>query len=526
MKILYINILILLLLQNLGFGGSNMVENELLVRFEDGLTQADIEVILLDDPLEIVRQISRPLNLWLLRVDLQKATLHRVQRNMEEFPEIRYVQNDHFLSLRNIPDDPLYPQQWNFNNTGFDIDGNPSGIEDADIDAPEAWDISTGGTTALGRVIVAAVVDGGCEMSHPDLLANFWSNPADTAGNGEDDDGNGWVDDSLGWNAFNQNGDIPTSSHGTHVAGIIGAHSNNGNQVAGINWNVKLMIVAGASTLTSTAMEAYSYILEQKLAWLESGGTRGAFVVVTNSSFGIDFSDSANVCESGEFPVWNDMFNLMGEAGILSIAATANRSVNVDLSGDIPTSCNSPYLITVTNTTRSDVKTGSAGYGAESIDLGAPGYGILSTNYEQGVSTKYGTSMSAPHVTGAVALMYAAANENLSQYTEAHPGLGAQLIKSMLLSSVDTLAALQNITLSGGRLNLHQAALQVASWSPGGDGDLNMDGQVNIQDVVLLINFILGRIESTPELRAAADLNSDSNVTVQDLVFLVNVILQ
>ena len=191
MKILYINILILLLLQNLGFGGSNMVENELLVRFEDGLTQADIEVILLDDPLEIVRQISRPLNLWLLRVDLQKATLHRVQRNMEEFPEIRYVQNDHFLSLRNIPDDPLYPQQWNFNNTGFDIDGNPSGIEDADIDAPEAWDISTGGTTALGRVIVAAVVDGGCEMSHPDLLANFWSNPADTAGNGEDDDGNG-----------------------------------------------------------------------------------------------------------------------------------------------------------------------------------------------------------------------------------------------------------------------------------------------------------------------------------------------
>jgi len=527
MKFLYKTILSSLFLLNLGFAGSSLsVENELLVRFDDGLTHDDIEIILLDNPLEIVRQISRPLNLWLLRIDLQKTQLHRIRRNIEEFPEILYAQNDHFLSLRNIPDDPLYAQQWNFNNTGLDGNGNPSGTEDADIDAPEAWEVSTGGVSIMGHQIVAGIVDGGCDMDHADLLDNLWMNPADTAGNGIDDDNNGWIDDYQGWNAYNHNGTIPETnsdaSHGTHVSGIVGAHSNNANQVAGVNWNVGLMIVAGASTTTAVAMEAYSYILEQKLAWLASGGTEGAFVVVTNSSFGIDYAN----CDSVDYPVWDDMYNALGEAGILSIAATANANVNVDLSGDVPTSCNSPYLITVTNTTKSDVKTNSAGYGVETIDLGAPGYGILSTNYNQGVSTKYGTSMAAPHVTGAVALMHAAANEGLAQYNDENPALAAQIFKAMLLSSVDTLSALQGITLSGGRLNLHQAVLRASNWSPAGDGDLNFDGQVNIQDVVILVNLILGLIESSPELIAASDLNSDGNITVQDLVFITNVILQ
>lgn len=527
MKFLFKTILSALFLLNLGFGGSALsVENELLVRFDDGLTREDIETILLDEPLQIVRQISRPLNLWLLRVDLQKAQLHRARHRIEEFPEILYAQNDHFLSLRNVPDDPLYAQQWNFNNTGFDINGNPSGTEDADIDAPEAWEISTGGESILGHKIVVGIVDGGCDMDHVDLIDNLWVNPADTAGNGIDDDNNGWVDDFQGWNAYNHNGLIPQTnsdaSHGTHVSGIVGAHSNNANQVAGVNWAVGLMIAAGASTTTSVAMEAYSYILEAKLAWLASGGEDGAFVVVTNSSFGIDYAN----CDSVDYPIWNDMYNAMGEAGILSVAATANSNVNVDLLGDVPTSCSSPYLITVTNTTKNDVKTSSAGYGVESIDLGAPGYGILSTNYNQGVSTKYGTSMAAPHVTGAVALMHAAANESLAQYNEENPALAAQIFKSMLISSVDTLSGLQDITLSGGRLNLHRAVLRAANWSSAGDGDLNIDGQVNIQDVVILVNLILGIIEPTPELTTAADLNSDGNITVQDLIFLINVILQ
>ncbi|MEA3286097.1 MAG: S8 family serine peptidase [Candidatus Marinimicrobia bacterium] len=510
-------ILTLIISVNFCLGGAPLfVENQLIVRFDQVLTATDIEIILLDTPLKTTRQISRPLNLWLLQVDLAKIQLHQARRFVEAIPEVLYVQYDHYLSERLEPDDPSYGVQWNFENTG-----QSGGTEDADIDAADAWEITTGGTTILGREIVAGIVDGGCDMIHPDLLANFWSNPADTAGNGIDDDENGWVDDSLGWNVYGNNGDIPVSSHGTHVAGIVGAHSNNANQVAGVNWNVKLMIVAGASTTTATALTAYSYIWEQKLIWIGSEGARGAFVVTANSSFGLNYGD----CDSVDYPAWNDMYNNMGEAGILSVAATANANINVDVSGDLPTSCDSPYLITVTNTNRYDQKA-SSGYGAESIDLGAPGSSILSTNSNQGTTYKSGTSMSAPHVAGAIALMHAAASPELAQYYEEQPGLAAHIFKSMVLTSVDTLASLQGITVSEGRLNLHQAVQRAASWTASANGDLNLDDLVNIQDVIVMVNLILGLIETTPELLAAADLNYDTQVTVQDLIFIIDIIIQ
>ena len=506
-------------------GAPDYVSDEVLVRFEQGLSRADIELIISDEPYEILKQVSRPLNLWLLRVDLSKKQLSKARRKMDEVPEIQYTQNNHLVSLRATPDDPLYPQQWNFHNTGFDVNGNPSGTEDADIDAPEAWDIATGGLTILGQPIVAAVVDGGCDMDHVDLQANLWSNPFDTLGNGIDDDENGWVDDSLGWNAYQSNGIIPqtdgAASHGTHVAGTMGAHSNNDNQVAGVNWDVQLMIVAGGSGNTAVVMEAYSYVLEQKLAWLNSGGAEGAFVVTANSSFGVN-----NVfCDDPGYPVWNDMYNAMGEAGILSVAATANSNVNVDVTGDLPTSCDSPYLITVTNSNKDDMKVSGSGFGAESIDLAAPGFGILSTNYNQNTSTKYGTSMSSPHVAGAVALMHAAASIELAQFYEDSPAEAAQVFKAILLSGVDPLASLDGITVTGGRLNLHQAVLAASNW-PAGSGDMNQDNSLDVQDVVILVNLIIGNLTPTPELLDAGDLNYDGLTTVQDLLVLINTIIR
>ncbi|NQV16135.1 S8 family serine peptidase [bacterium] len=516
MSNLYKTILSTIFIVSFGFAGSPLfVENELIVRFYYDLTEADVDIILYDQPLEIVRRISRPMNLWLIRVDLQARQLQHASRWLEEVPEVQYVQKDHYLSERVEPDDPFYDQQWNFENIG-----QTGGTIDADIDAADAWEISTGGVTVLGREIVAGIVDAGCDMIHPDLLENFWYNPADTAGNGIDDDENGYIDDFEGWNAFGHNGAIPVSSHGTHVAGIVGAHSNNANQVAGVNWNVKLMIVAGSSTTTSTAMEAYTYILEKKLAWLVSGGTEGAFVVTTNSSFGIDYAN----CDSIDYPVWNDMYNTLGEAGILSVAATINANVNVDEVGDVPTGCSSPYLIAVTNTNKYDNKA-SSGYGIESIDLGAPGSVILSTNHNQGTTFKSGTSMASPHVAGAVALLHAAANEDLALYYEEHPGLAAEVFKALILTSVDTLETLEGITVSAGRLNLHKAVLRAATWQASGNGDMNADNLVNVQDIIIMVNLILGRIEATPELLILADINYDSFVNVQDLITLVAIIL-
>jgi len=133
--------------------------------------------------------------------------------------------------------------------------------------------------------------------------------------------------------------------------------------------------------------------------------------------------------------------------------------------------------------------------------------------------------MSTPHVTGAVALMHAAASTELAQYYEDNPALGAGVFKTLLLTSVDTLASLDGITVTGGRLNLHHAVLAASVW-PTGSGDMNQDFSLDIQDVVILVNLILGNITPNPVLIAAGDLNDDTLITVQDLVLLINSILQ
>jgi subtilisin family serine protease len=510
-------IILTLLCASLVMAGEGLfVQDRLLVRFQAEILDEDMDLILFDSGLTVEKKLVRSLNVWSIHVDLTKFQLHEAKRWLEQQPEVIYVQYDHYLQERLEPNDPLFSNQWNFHNTG-----QGGGVEDADIDALEAWDITTGGVTALGDSIVAAVVDNGFDMDHPDLVANIWVNDGDFPNNGIDEDFNGYIDDTYGWNAFDSNGNIPEQSHGTHVAGTIGAHTNNENQVAGINWRIKLMTVAGASTQTSTAMEGYGYVLDQKLAWIESGGQSGAFVVSTNSSFGIDYAD----CESGDYPLWNDMYNAMGSLGILSAAATANRNVDVDEFGDVPTGCGSSYLIAVTNTTKYDAKTVSAGWGAESIDLGAPGSGVFSTNYYGGSSYKSGTSMASPHVAGAVAFLHAAASEEFAQYYLNQPALASLVMKSIILSTTDSLESLQDITVSAGRLNLNSAALVIHNWVQSATGDMNADGDVNVQDLVILINIILDRVEATAEQEIAADLNSDEIITVQDLVLLATLIL-
>ena len=154
----------------------------------------------------------------------------------------------------------------------------------------------------------------------------------------------------------------------------------------------------------------------------------------------------------------------MGEVGILSAAATMNNSSNVDKTGDVPTGCDSPYLVTVTNT-RSNGKRARAAYGINAIDLAAPGTDILSTYTGNGTRELTGTSMATPHVAGAVAFLHSVASPDLAELIKEDPGAGALEIKRMILESVTVTAQLEKETVSGGILNLYEAAMLVSNYT-------------------------------------------------------------
>lgn len=442
-----------------GSGGNEKPEhlNQLIVWLEDGAGIEDLSPAGEKDllpPLKVNRCLSPALNIWLIDLpedeSLQKARLKRLKNN----PHIRSLQYNHRITFRKKPNDPLFANQWDRSNTG-----QQGGRFDADIDATEAWDITTGGTTANGDSIVIAILDDGVDIDHEDLLANMWKNRGEVPGNGIDDDQNGYVDDYNGWDYYFGNDSIYAGQHGTPIAGIIGAKGNNGIGVAGINWDVKILPIA-VEVNEASVVEAYSYLLEFRKRYNASGGKEGAFIVASNASFGIDYGNPDS------FPIWCAIYDSLGKAGILSVAATANNFDDVDLVGDIPTTCPSPYLIAVTSTDENDRLSPDAAYGKISIDLGAPGEDIQSTapgnQYSGGYS---GTSFAAPQVTGAIALIYASSCQKIIEDAMLYPDSMALQVKEFILNATDTLSDLNGRTVSNGRLNLYKSLLNAENYS-------------------------------------------------------------
>lgn len=393
----------------------------------------------LSDPTLLVR----PMNVWLLYYDENVVNDPTILTKVWQHKDVLLAQFNHLVTQRAIPDDANFPQQWQYNNTG-----QSGGTPGADMRATEAWDYATGGNTLVGDTIVVAVLDDGIDVNHVDFQRNRWYNHAEIPNNGIDDDNNGYVDDYLGWNIIANNDNISGNAHGMSVAGIIGADGNNGIGVTGVNWDVKVMtIYNNFNANEAQVLSAYSYPLEQRLRYNQSGGADGAFVVATNASWGVDDARPEDA------PIWCALYDTLGEAGILNCGATANANVNVDTDGDLPTNCPSNYLIGVTNTDHNDNKVPAAGYGAISIDLGAPGQNAYTLNTNNGYRNFGGTSSATPHVTATIALLYSVDCPNLMALTQADPGAAALLIREAILAGVDPVPSLAGITATGGRLN-------------------------------------------------------------------------
>ena len=326
---------------------------------------------------------------------------------------------DQPVSLARLPNDPSYSQLWGLENLG-----GSGKVTDADIDASAAWDVSTGSSS-----VVVGIIDTGIDYNHPDLAANVWTNPGETAGDGIDNDGNGFIDDIHGWDFFNEdNNPFDDNGHGTHVAGTIGAVGNNGVGVAGINWNVKLMglkFLSGSGMgFDSDAIRAINYATMMR--------ERGVNVVATNNSWGGPGYDSA----------MRGAIEAAGDQGILFVAAAGNDGANIDSGDFYPARYDNANLISVASTTSSDLMSSFSNYGAVGVDLGAPGSAIYSTLPGNTYGTYSGTSMATPHVTGVVALAAA-------QF----PDATISQLKQAVLDGGDSLAALAGKTVTGKRLN-------------------------------------------------------------------------
>lgn len=374
------------------------------------------------------------------------ATLLRVAQRMVD---IRNVQWNHRVFERvTQPNDPDWSMQDNMTMIGM----------------PEAWDVTTGGLTPAGDTIVVAVLEKGALLDHPDLEANIWHNWGEIPGNGLDDDNNGYTDDFRGWNPRTGNDDPGTIGfHGTAVNGIIGAKGNNNTGVTGVNWDIKLMNLANTE-IESEIISAYKYVADMRKLYNSTNGAKGAFVVATNASFGIDFEFAA------DHPLWCAAYDSLGKVGVLSMGATANQNVDVDQQGDMPSTCPSEYLIMVTNVDKFDKRKATAGYGKNHVDLGAPGDGSYTT-YSQGMTPQYGaftgTSAATPHVTGAVGLLYSLQCEDLTADALTQPALCAARIRDIILENVSPNETLENITTTEGRLDISASVKAVQDFCGG-----------------------------------------------------------
>lgn len=336
-------------------------------------------------------------------------------------PTIAYAEPNFIYTAMLTPNDPDYARQWHLNQAS-----------DADIDAPEAWDIQQGGNN-----VIIASIDTGVDYNHADLRNNIWINPDEIANNGIDDDRNGYVDDVRGWDfANNDNNPMDDNRHGTHVAGIMAAEGNNGIGGTGVAWRARIMplkfLSSTGSGSSANAIKAIQYAV-----------AKGA--KISNNSWG----------GGGLSQALSDAIGAANAAGHLFVAAAGNAGTNNDTAPSYPASYNQPNIIAVASTTNSDALSSFSNFGVRTVHVAAPGSSIYSTVLNNAYGILSGTSMAAPVVSGVAGLLLAQ-----------NPSLTVPQLKTAITSTVDKIAALSTRVSSGGRVNALRALQSLGASAP------------------------------------------------------------
>ncbi len=358
-----------------------------------------------------------------LRIGIPGLEVEEAIRILERLPFVEYAQPNYIISInQNFPNDESFDEQYALHNFGQKsgwVDwlwGLPlwgPGTEDADIDAPEAWDTITSGMYPV------AIIDTGIFYNHPDLVNNMWSNLDEIPGNGVDDDNNGYIDDIYGWDfANNDNNPFDGLGHGTHIAGIVAAEGNNGVSAvigpyaagtSGVLWNGRLM------ALKAIGDDGYGELADAIDA-LEYAVAKGARI--SNNSWGYYYDDTTNPGEPGyelKHDALREAIANAQEYNHLFITSAGNGDwLGTPLNTDLPENAHYPSvfaldnIISVAATDCNDNLAYFSNYGLESVDLAAPGVQIMSTHVYDGMVDYAwfdGTSVATPHVTGVVAMV-------------------------------------------------------------------------------------------------------------------------
>jgi subtilisin family serine protease len=406
--------------------GHEVVDGEVLVRYRaeaSGVIQRQrAEFQAEADEVEVIGRRG------MRRMRSRRLGTRAMIQTLRDNPDVEFAEPNYVIRVDATPNDPSFGALWGLRNIGQTVNGS-IGTAGADISAPQAWDITTGSPAN-----VVGVIDTGVDYRHPDLAANMWSAPrafSVVVGGVVINCAAG----SHGFNAINNTCDpMDDHYHGTHVAGTIGAVGHNGVGITGVSWVTSMMglkfLGSSGSGSTADAIKAIEFAIQAKAAL----GTAANVRILSNSWGGGGYSQALKT-----------QIDAAAAAEMLFVAAAGNSGLNTDINPHYPSSYTSTNVISIAATTNRDQRASFSNYGYNSVDLGAPGQTIVSTMPNSTYASLSGTSMAAPHVSGAAALMLAACP------------MTTVALKAALLGSVAPVASLNGITSTGGRLDVNAA---------------------------------------------------------------------